>query len=287
MCKRAAQTWPSRKWVFCIVLLSCSFVGAPALAQSRPNSEDTRQTFFSGGVRLWHAQWDSWNVNPRATGVAVGDDRYEVVESRRGSTELAPIPFVSLRYGALFVSASAMSPTDYSLHETATPGGFDVNSRRQEADLNLGYVFASGVSLTLGHKQIRQRFGPDEYKWRGPVIGLAGNARLAASGWGIYGSFGLGRLEGNFPVADVTGQTQFDARYQLADLGFTYSLSAPAPWVRAMVLTTGYRTQRMATNGYALAVIPSPASGQAPRKNTTGTLVDTTQGFVAGLQLIF
>lgn len=38
-----------------------------------------------------------WNVGPTATGVA-GGDRYRVVESMRGSTRLAWIPVLGLRY---------------------------------------------------------------------------------------------------------------------------------------------------------------------------------------------
>lgn len=281
MYKRNRRTTPRHGiWLALSLLLG---VAAPTFAQS---TDDTRQLFVSGGIRLWHAQWDSWNVNPRATGVAVGDDRYEVVESRRGSTELAPIPFVSLRYGSVFLSASAMTSTDYTLHETATPGGFDVNALREERDLNLGYLFASGVSTTLGYKQIRQRFGPDEYTWKGPVLGLT-VSRPLAEGWGLYGAFALGRLKGEFPIADITGTNRFDADYRLADVGFTYNFGPAGRIVRAVVLTAGYRTQRVATEDYGLAVIPSPSSGQPPRLNTRGTLVDTTQGFVLGLQASF
>jgi hypothetical protein len=256
---------------------------APAFAQS---NDDTRHLSISTGIRFWHAQWDSWNVNPRATGVAVGDDRYEVVESRRGSTELALIPFVSLRYGSVFLSASAMTSTDYTLHETATPGGFDVNALREERDLNLGYLFGSGVSTTLGYKQIRQRFGSDEYTWKGPVLGLT-VSRPLAEGWGLYGALALGRLKGEFPIADITGATRFDADYRLADMGLTYNFGPSGRIVRAVVLTAGYRTQYVATKNYGLAVIPSPSSGDPPRLNTRGTLVDTTQGVVLGLQASF
>lgn len=266
--------------------LQLLLLGSPLLAWAQADAPEGARFSASAGVRLWHAQWDSWNVDPRATGVAVGDDRYEVVESRRGSSELAPIPYLSLRWGPAFLSASAMTSTDYTLHETATPGGFDVNALREERDLNLGWLFASGVGVTLGHKQIRQRFGPDEYKWRGPVLGLSASVPLA-SGWGLYGAFGLGRLKGEFPLADISGRSRFDADYRLIDAGLSHSFATPLRGVRAVVLTLGYRSQRVATRDYALAVVPSPASGQPPRENTRGALVDTTQGPVLGLQLSF
>src|SRR5262249_43523423 len=134
--------------------------------------------------------------------------------------------------------------------------------------------------------QISQKFGPDEYKWRGPILGINVGAPIAA-GWGLYTSLGVGRLKGDFPIADVNGQRRFDADYTVAEVGFTYAWLQPAPWIRALALTAGYRTQRMATKDYALAVVPSPSLGQLPRQNTTGTLVDTTQGFVIGLQGTF
>lgn len=272
---------------FAALIASVAAFATPAFAQSDAPQAQERPFRVSAGVRVWMAEWDSWNVNPLATGVAVGDDRFEVVESRRGSQKAAVIPFVGLRYGALSLSASAMTNTDYKLHETATPSGFDVSSSRSERDLNVGYAFFPGVSGSIGYKQISQKFGPDEYQWRGPILGLSVGAPLSDS-WGFYTSLGAGWLKGDFPIADVTGKTRFDADYRLAEVGFTYNFAEPVQWVRALVLTAGYRTQRMATKGYALAIVPSSAQGpQSPRQNTTGQLVDTTQGFVMAIQATF
>jgi hypothetical protein len=237
---------------------------------------------FSVGQRLWQAQWDSWNVDPFATGVAVGDDRFEVVEARRAQPKAARILSLSLRYRGAFVSASTLSSTSYSLRETATPNGADVEAARDERDLSIGYVFDRGLSLSLGTKTVKQRFGPDSYSWKGPVIGLGGNAALAP-GWGLYANGGFGKLQGNFPIADVSGRTSFDADYRLIEAGVVRIFQA-SRLVRSIVLTAGYRTQRMATTDYALAVI---VSGQPRRQNTTGELVDVTQGLVLGLQFAF
>jgi hypothetical protein len=264
------------------LLVQC-FAAAGAAAAQPTAPEDASAWRASAGVRLWAARWDSWNVNPIATGVAVGDDRYEVVESRRGNQKLAAVPFASLRYGGFFVSASAMTTTDYTLSEAATPGGFEVQSSRSERDLNLGYVFSTGIGITLGSKQIDQRFGPDKYRWRGPVLGLSASSSLAGS-WGMYTSVGLGSLKARFPIADIDGRTRFDTAYGVVETGLTYAIPSPTSAVRSLVLTAGYRAQRVATRDYALAVIPSTVSAQAPRRNTSGDLVDTTQGLVIGLQ---
>lgn len=264
----------------CVVLVAWT-----CTADAQAGSADRPTLLFNAGLRLWSAQWDSWNVGPTATGVAVGDDRYEVVESLRGGQKLASIPVLSVRYGPAFVSGSAMTTTKYRLHDTATPGGFDVQASRRERDVNLGYVFASGVSLSLAHKQISQRFGPDEYKWQGPLLGLGASATIG-SGWGMYSSLGAGQLKGTFPAAfpDADGKTRFDADYRVVEAGFTYVVATPVLVAKALVFTAGYRAQRMGTRNYTLGVVPA---GAARRPNTTGELVDTTQGFVIGAQGTF
>jgi hypothetical protein len=255
----------------------------PSAAEPADGSSSSPGLRVSGGVRIWSASWDSWNANPVGTGVSVGSSRYEVAEAMHSGEKLATIPFVSVRHGSVFVSASAMTDTSYSLHETGTPGGFAVNSSRSEFDLNLGYLFAPGMSLSLGNKRISQRFGPDEYKWNGPVLGLSAGAPLV-SNWGLYTSLGLGRLKGKFPHKDAAGKQRFDSSYRLMEAGLTYTFTTPATWMRSLVLTTGYRTQRMVTRGYGLA--QTPAVGVASQ-NTSAELVDTTQGFVLGLQGTF
>jgi hypothetical protein len=259
-----------------------------ARAQSDADETEKAPGFWSSlrgsaGVRLWNAQWDSWNVDRIGTGVAVGDDRYEVVESRRGNQRLAVIPNLSVRYDSFFLAASAMTTTRYTLNEAATPGSFSVRASRSEFDLNLGYSFPVGANLSLGGKQIKQRFGPDEYKWQGPVLGFSANAPLGGTRWGMYGSFGAGQLKAEFPRTDALKPTRFDADYRVADLGFAFTILAPARWVRALVFTVGYRSQRVATKSYPLFVTPSSTGGQPPRVNAMGTLVDTTQGFVIGI----
>ena len=253
----------------------------PSLKEKEaPSSSDFR---VSGGVRLWSAKWDSWNVNPTSTGVSVGASRYEVVESMQGSEKLAVIPFLSARYGAWYLSASTMAKTSYQLHDAATPLGFDVDSSRAEFDVNLGYLISPGVSVSLGNKRIHQRFGQDEYKWNGPVLGLNANAPLG-SGWNLYTSLGLGRLRGAFPRPDAAGHSSFRTDYRLMEGGLTYAFLAPTNWIRSVVLTAGYRTQRMSTKGYGLAATPA---GGPSVYNTSSDLVDTTQGLVLGLQGTF
>lgn len=62
--------------------------------------------------------------------------------------------------------------------------------------------------------------------------------RVPGSGWGIYMSIGAGLLKGKFPVdrvkaraaLDAAGKQKFDANYNLADLGFTYTFEVAARW---------------------------------------------------------
>lgn len=285
--RRGSAGWPARHRSGLIGVLS-AFVAATCFAQQRPAAENEAPSVWriSTGMRAWSAQWDSWNVGRLATGVAVGDSRYEVVESRRGNERLAVIPVLSVRRDAMYLSLGGMTKTSYTLNEAATPNSFDVRASRREVDLNMGYSFAPGLAASLGAKEVRQSFGPDEYKWSGPVLGGSASAPLGFGGWGLYGSLGLGRLRGTFPNLDRTKPTSFNADYRLADLGITYSFLSPARGVRALIVTFGYRAQRVATRNYPLAVTPSGV-GAEPQQNAIGTLVDTTQGFVLGFQEVF
>lgn len=255
---------------------------AQAQAQaSFPPAQESSEWRLSAGVRLWSAQWDSWYINP--FGVGPDGTRYEVVEAMSSSkAKLAAIPFLSLRYGQWFASASSLLRTSYPF-DTTIPNTFAIDNSRREFDLNLGYAFSSGISVSLGNKEIRQGFDDAYAKTSGLVLGVSASAPLS-SGWGLYGSFGKGWLKARFSFADVNGNTSFDTDYQLLEAGLTYAFQAPTRWIRSVVLTTGYRTQRMAAQGFGLAKTP-PGGSRQP--NGTAELIDVTQGFVLGAQATF
>lgn len=271
------------RWIIVLHVLA----GSCAQAQVQPASpaQEPTQLRVSTGMRLWSAKWDSWYINAHSD---VGGTRYNVVEALNAGTQLASIPFVSLRYGQLFASASTLLRRSYSFDATV-PNTFTGSNSRSEFDVNVGYTFSSGITLSLGNKQIRQSLVQGstqvQAKANGPVLGINASAPLS-SGWGVYSAFGKGWLTYKLPqeAADVNQQTSFSTDYQLLEAGLSYAFYAQGRWIRSLVFSTGYRTQRMATKGFGLA--QTPPGGQA-QPNRTAELIDVTQGLVLGLQGTF
>jgi len=184
-----------------------------------------------------------------------------------------------------FASVSAMSRTNYTLRDTATPGGFDVAASRKEVDFNAGYYVLSGLALTAGVKQLTQTYGSDSYRWEGPIVGFAGSAPIA-SGVAIYGNVGVGWMKAKFPAsqADVSGNTSFNADYRLGEFGLAYASPWTLRWMRTLLVTAGYRAQYVSTKGYGLAVTDTQGVSTF---NTSANLKDTTQGLVLSIVASF
>ena len=259
-----------------------------ALAQATAAADEAPKQAplsFSVGVKLWANTWDSWVTSRTGTGVALGTLRYQTVQAVGSETKLSAIPFASLRYKDFFGSVSVMTRTRYSLLDTATPGGFEISASRKEVDVNTGYFVLPGLALTAGFKQLTQVYGPDSYRWRGPIVGVTGSAGLSG-GWALYGSAGIGFLKADFPAvqADASGKTKFNADYRLGEFGLAYGTVPEVRFVKSIVGTLGYRLQNVATKGYGLAVT-DPQGGFTP--NASVSLKDTTQGPVFSLNVSF
>jgi len=263
------------RWVLGAALASASLAAGAQVPDEDAGFE------MSVGAKVWPTSWESWVTSPKGTGVALGTSRFQVVQSVSSSEEVSPIPFAIVHYKGFFGSLSAMSRTRFTLRDAGTPGGFDVSASRREVDAHAGYYLLSGLAVTLGYKQLTQTYGGDEFRWRGPILGLTGSAPIAV-GVAIYGNAGAGRMTANFPAAqaDFYGRTSFKASYRLGEFGLAYAL----PWMvwpaNALLLTAGYRAQYVKTEGYALAVTDSNG---VQSYNTTTSLKDTTQGFVFGV----
>ena len=274
----------------CCLLIGWGVIVLPlaAAAQATAQAEEVPKQAplsLSVGVKLWANTWDSWVTSRTGTGVALGTLRYQTVQAVGSDTKLSVIPFASLRYKDFFGSVSVMTRTRYSLLDTATPGGFEISASRKEVDVNTGYFLLPGLALTAGFKQLTQVYGPDSYRWRGPIVGVSGSAGLAR-GWALYGSAGIGFLKANFPAvqADASGRTKFNADYRLGEFGLAYGTVPGVSFIKSIVGTMGYRLQNVATKGYGLAVT-DPQGGFIP--NASSNLKDTTQGLVLSLNVAF
>lgn len=240
----------------------------------------------SFGAKLWSTAWNTWVTSPKGTGVAVGATRFQTVQAVGSENQPSLIPYANLHVGDLSFSVSAMARTHYTLHDTATPNGFDAAATRQELDFNAGYYVLPSLTVYAAGKQLTQTYGPDVYRWRGPLLGLNGSAHMAR-GWAVYGNTAIGRMQAKFPEsqADVNGQSNFNADYRLGEVGLAYA----TPWsgklsTKSMLLLMGYRAQYVSTKRYGLA--RTDTSGNQSY-NTSANLIDTTQGFILALTATF
>ncbi|MEY4765137.1 MAG: hypothetical protein RI907_1810 [Pseudomonadota bacterium] len=256
-----------------------------ALAPAVGLADEPDPWLFSAGTKLWLNTWDSWSTHPTGTGVALGTQRYQVVQAMHSGTRLSVIPFASVRKGALFAAASFMQRTSYALRDAGTPGGFDVNADRQEADVSAGWYVVPNVALTLGYKQLTQTYGSDRFRWAGPLMGVNTSAAVAP-GWALYATAGLGAMQAQFPQtqSDAQGKHSFRAGYRLGEFGIAHGMALDNPWVRSLAFTAGYRVQTVTTTGYGLAQTAPDGSSTL---NTRGSLVDTTQGLALSLSAAF
>lgn len=202
---------------------------AVALGLALPATAQAQESPFSVtlGVRAWYTQWDTFSYRP--DGVPV--DQQVIVQSPAKS-RFVLIPVLSMRYGD-FVSTLSVFPSttyDFVLED-------EVDGKRKEFDINVGYYIAPGVALTLGYKQFEQSNAETGFRYRltGPVIGANATAPLG-NNFALYASFALGRLK------PTSSDVDLDADYKLGEVGVVYSLATPGV-TKAVSFTAGYRTQ--------------------------------------------
>jgi hypothetical protein len=248
-------------------------------------AQESDAWLFSAGLKAWVNTWDTWVTSPLGTAVALGSDRYQIVQQTSSGTEVSVVPSLSVRHGDWFASLSSLARTRYDLTDNATPGSFDVPATRREYDASAGYFFAPGLAVTAGYKELRQSYGPDRFKWRGPIVGFSASG-AAGGNWGVYFNAAYGWMRATFPSAqaDVEGTTRFRSRYRVAEAGVVYQWPLQGAIVKSVVLSAGYRTQHVTTRNYGLAV--TDVNGVA-RLNAKSDLKDVTQGPVVSLSIGF
>jgi hypothetical protein len=258
-----------------------TFVGTQACAQ-----DSTEAALPSFSIRAWANTWDSWVTSPKGTGVALGTQRYQIVQAVNGGTRTSIIPVVSVRHGNFTDSLSVMPRTNYSFQDAGTPGGFIVRASRSELDFNSGYRASRNITLTAGYKRLIQTYGPDAFVWRGALFGINAHADLG-SGWYLYGSAGLGYMKAILPESqkDAEQRSRFNAGYRIGEFGMGFNPDIGGNFIKSTVLTIGYRTQTVTTRGYTLGTTDPTGNSTTPNAKTS--LIDTTQGLAASAVFIF
>ena len=246
-------------------------------------NDDLRVSF---GTKLWINKWEKFFPDASNTAVYVNES----------DTTLTPIPTVSIKYKDFFVAGSYFSESDYRWSSSVilpvgTGGGFDgavvtanTEGSRREYDVTVGYFVHPNLAVTAGYKDILQSFNTQSYlgnavvynsnvevSYQGAILGLVGSVPIG-NGFGLYGNFAYGWLDGNF--GGYAGINNRDANYVLADGGIAYSYSLRNVSALPMSLSAfaGYRYQSIEVNRLG---------------GTNSNANDYTKGFVTGINMTF
>jgi hypothetical protein len=224
-----------------IVVLVC-MTGA---AQAQESNFD-----ISVGLKPWRTQWTTFGYN-------IDDFGTLFLTQLPAKDKTVFIPLLSARYRDFVASISGFAPTDFELPDGA--------ATRKEFDANVGWLFTPGVAATIGYKKVGQTGAAFTYNLTGPTVGLSATAPVRGA-FSLYGTLGLGRMKS---TGDST--VEFDADYQLSEVGFAYTL-ALGGIPRALTFTLGYRMQTWQSKE-ALVV----------QGDRTVDAHDVTQGLTLGL----
>jgi len=234
------------------------------------------------GAKVWNNKWTSWDYYQPFSVPAIVDIP-GASENFTSGNQSTLLPSVTLRYQDFLLTGSVFSNQEYSFDG---PTGTQFKANREETDVHVGYYVLPTLALTLGHKSIKQEFtGGKVFNYSGPIFGFVGSAPLTQN-YSLYGNFGYGSMTAEFPtgLTDNSGQSKKDADYYLSEIGIAYSFnpSSIISSAKAMTATLGYRSQTLATQGFAVG---TDANHPALSRNTE--LRDNTEGLVLGLSVSF
>jgi hypothetical protein len=255
----------NRRSLFLKVAL-CIFSVSPVVsfAQEEPN----KQLEFTVGLKAWNTSWQSYlpaiivGTTPRGLPAAS-----ELINSVEGSTEVAALPTMTLRYARYFLSAGyAQYSANFDLSQSpvAVNNGENIFSsrrdhiRRREVDVNFGYFVLPGLALTVGYKGARENrdtrtgvvpdtaFGLLSGKFDAVLLGALGSYEIVPgfSGYGQFG-YGIGRGKVTYGQASPAPGDQFrnNPRYILTEVGVAYQLPITSRWIQRTSVALGYRSQ--------------------------------------------
>jgi hypothetical protein len=250
----------------------CMVVGAQSVfAEETATVAAGKNLYFSIGVKVWAAEWQT-------TMQGSGN-----ITSTSAPAEPVLIPALGIKYRDFFVSGSYFNATKFdfqkfsSIENYGPPTGFavtttKVTAERGESDLNAGFYIFRSVALSLGYKQISQKYhslyttpgladfeSDSETTIKGPTIGIVASASIG-EGLGIYENFSYGQLKATYTGGSHTD----DARYISSELGFTYRAGIA-------LMSLGYKYQAIDTK-----VADTELVGP-----------DVTKGFLFGVNFVF
>jgi hypothetical protein len=230
---------------------------------------------FTVGVKAWANTWETSINND-------GTDTGTNIISTTSKNKLAAIPSVSARWGNWVASYSYFTKTKYDFKDytqvynsTGAVGGpssvarTHTSAERKEQDFNIGYFVTPALAVTLGYKEVRQKYtqtqtdislfpgasetGTGETKYKGYAVGLLGSAPLGASGLFLYGNGAIGPTK-------ATGLGSADAKgwYGSSELGLgmglanNFTVTAGVKYQILDVKVNGDQRGRDTTSGFIL-----------------------------------
>ncbi len=193
---------------------------------------------------------------------------------------------------------------DNSFFYTPLPYDFMMDAKREEWDVSVGYYINKYLMLTTGYKTINRhykytnqlyndgRYNKDvvninpwsnesDSKGRGLLIGISSSVPMGNSGLSLYGNVSYGRLKTTEIATGIDNSRNqsiysfnHNNNYYTGEVGVAYVIPFKDNYFSAISMSLGYRFQR-----YEFKDVLSPAISQ--------TATDTTDGFVAGINILF
>lgn len=267
------------------------------------------------GLRLWE---NKWNLPRSVTSGNYYDENVlnTIATNSISDNKFSSIPSVGIRYKNFFLGGSYFTNTDYDFKTQNLPdvwrGSYwaktnvKVLAKRTEWDITSGYYLNKYLMLTLGYKNINRKytecFGvnvityPDDpcnmssvtytndSKAKGLIFGLGASAPLGNSGFNLYGNLSYGKLRteqlaiSNLP-SNSPKNANYKNNYYLGEFGISYAIPFKDNYFSAISMSLGYRFQR-----YEFDHLSNNTFMATPLQQTA---VDTTDGFVAGINILF
>ncbi len=269
-----------------LALAAATVFGSWAAARAQSSLEPEDQTVAQGqdwtllaGAKLWANSWDTSYMDyvPQAGA--------HVVEVTGNS--IAVIPNALFKYKSVFASLGYLVSGNYTfpayaqtLNVSGTPYTATTNSEasRNEVDADLGYYFVPNVYVTMGYKNVTQKYSTtmtgaglatqntnSETYYNGVTFGIGGSAAIG-SGFSLYGNGAGGYLAETFKGGNYSD----NASYVNSEIGLAWT-GGP------VTVTAGYRYQIITT--YLSNNDGAGYSGQ--------DAIDLTNGWIFGLNYAF
>ena len=228
------------------------------------------------GLKAWNNTWES--------GTPLHDGG---MGSFTAGEQLSLVPSIGIRWKDFLVSASYFNKTSYSFTDYRDKVTFDngtfseiisTKADRDEYDINIGYFVLPGVAVSLGYKEVKQKYhiiftgdagpfdvGTQTTTLSTPTLGIQASSKIGDTPFFMYGSGAMSI--GDSLKAEFENGSSVTGWYSAAELGLGYAFPS------GIVFTLGVKSQFMD--------VKMDTSGLTQRAR------DITSGLIAGIAYTF